>query len=178
VTILLGNGRGGFTAAPQSPATGPSPYSVVVGDFNNDGNQDLAVTNQFSKTVTVLIGDGKGNFTAEFQSPTTGINPDSVAVADFNGDGKQDVVVANSNDNTATILLGMGDGTFPASQRVPLASGTAPYSAAVADFDIDGRPDFAVAGSGNNTAVFVLNTVTSSASAGLSGNQDPRRRYS
>ena len=46
VVVLLGNGSGGFSAAPGSPFTvGTAPKSVVVGDFNGDGVQDLAVGN-------------------------------------------------------------------------------------------------------------------------------------
>src|SRR5947207_2833554 len=41
VTILIGDGTGGFTAAPGSPVTvGQTPKSLVVGDFNNDGKPD------------------------------------------------------------------------------------------------------------------------------------------
>jgi hypothetical protein len=44
VVVLLGNGSGGFSAAPGSPfATGTQPTCVAVGDFNADGNQDLAL---------------------------------------------------------------------------------------------------------------------------------------
>ena len=42
VTVLLGNGLGGFTSADGSPfAVGGGPSFVVVGDFNGDGIQDL-----------------------------------------------------------------------------------------------------------------------------------------
>ena len=37
-------------------ATGDGPASVAVGDFNGDGNPDLAVANQLSSTVSVLVG--------------------------------------------------------------------------------------------------------------------------
>jgi hypothetical protein len=47
VTILLGNGAGGFTAFSGGPiAVGTQPFSVVVGDFNGDGIQDLATANR------------------------------------------------------------------------------------------------------------------------------------
>ena len=49
VTVLLGNGSGGFSAAPSSPfATGASPQSIAVGDFNGDGKPDLAIANSGS----------------------------------------------------------------------------------------------------------------------------------
>ena len=61
----LGNGTGSigdgtFTAA-ASPATGSSPQSVVVGDFNGDGRQDLATANTAASTVSVLLGNGTGS---------------------------------------------------------------------------------------------------------------------
>jgi hypothetical protein len=89
VSILLGNGDGTFQPALDYPA-GIWPRSVAVGDFNRDGNQDLAVTGQSG--VTILLGDGKG----AFQPPhnyAAGL-AGSVAVADFNGDGYPDLVVA------------------------------------------------------------------------------------
>ena len=91
VTVLLGNGKGGFTAAAASPfAVGNYPYSVAVGDFNEDGVQDLVTANGGDDTVTVLLGTGPGGFTAAAGSPfKVGSFPESVVVGDFNGDGIQ-----------------------------------------------------------------------------------------
>jgi hypothetical protein len=45
VNVFLGDGRGGFAAAPGSPfPVGVSPDSVAVGDFNRDGKLDLSIT--------------------------------------------------------------------------------------------------------------------------------------
>lgn len=63
VSILLGDGLGGFTAAPGSPVpVGTAPSSVVVGDFNLDGIQDLAVANSGGNNGSVLLGNGDGHF--------------------------------------------------------------------------------------------------------------------
>src|SRR4029453_12427051 len=64
VSILLNNGSGGFTQPPGSPA-GPflTDESVAVGDFNLDGNPDLAVLNGGASTVTIMLGNGSGGFT-------------------------------------------------------------------------------------------------------------------
>ena len=68
---------------------------VAVGDFNGDGNLDLAVANEVSGTVAVLLGNGNGTFAAATTFSTGGSDPDSLAVGDFNGDGKLDLAVAN-----------------------------------------------------------------------------------
>ncbi|MGA8437028.1 MAG: FG-GAP-like repeat-containing protein [Candidatus Sulfotelmatobacter sp.] len=57
VSLLLGNGDGTFQAATPSTlfGTGSEAYSAVVGDFNGDGAEDLAVANGVSNTVSVLL---------------------------------------------------------------------------------------------------------------------------
>ena len=54
VSVLLGNGSGGFGAATSYPV-GSFPSSVAVGDFNRDGFPDLAVANNSSSSVSVLL---------------------------------------------------------------------------------------------------------------------------
>src|SRR5207249_10317895 len=63
ISVLLGNGDGTFHAA-KSFAAGTAPSSVAVGDFNGDGNPDLAVANAGSNDVSVLVGNGDGTFQA------------------------------------------------------------------------------------------------------------------
>jgi hypothetical protein len=54
ISVLLGDGAGGF--APKTDFTvGTNPFSVTTGDFNRDGNPDLAVANFDSNNVSVLI---------------------------------------------------------------------------------------------------------------------------
>lgn len=55
IAILLGDGKGGFTNSRGSPCpAGGNPEGLVVGDFNGDGREDVAVANPFVGTVTVL----------------------------------------------------------------------------------------------------------------------------
>ena len=79
ITVLLGNGSGGFTPATGSPvAIGTTPYSIAVGDFNGDGIQDLVVTILSDNTVAVLLGNGSGGFTVAAGSPfAVGNSPQS-----------------------------------------------------------------------------------------------------
>ncbi len=169
VTVLLGNGDGTFTATATCPATGNDPLSIAVGDFNGDGNLDLAVANhcgndinecpsEQSSTVTILIGDGKGNFTPAATTLTVDLAVTSVAVGDFNGDGILDLAVTSEFSNGSgelAVLLGNGNGTFTPVPTLFL-TGSVPNSIVEGDFNGDGIPDLAVANEESSSVTVLL----------------------
>jgi hypothetical protein len=171
ISILLGKGDGTFTAATPIPSIGTPPCeiislqsncAIVVGDFNDDGHADLALTSDLNNTVVVLKGNGQGGFTPFPGSPiTVGVFPQALKIGDFNNDGIQDLAVANAYSNTITILLGNGDGTFTASSASPISSGITdfPFFLAVGDFNGDGNADLAVV-DGNDVPNGVENNVS------------------
>ena len=59
---LLGAGNGTFGAATNFAVGGGGPVSITVGDFNEDGRQDLAVAKRNNDTVAILLGHGDGTF--------------------------------------------------------------------------------------------------------------------
>ena len=142
------NGNTSFTNA-ADVSVGTNPFSVAIGDFNNDGKQDIAAANAGSDTVSIGLGDGAGGF----GGPTVvsaGDGPNGMAIGDFNNDGKQDLAVANLNANTVSIRLGDGSGGFSSTTDVRV--GTGPSSVAAGDFNNDGKQDLAVANAlGSNT---------------------------
>jgi FG-GAP-like repeat/Bacterial Ig-like domain (group 3) len=170
IYILLGKGDGTFTTANGSPIVGvgtkpciPFPLnerancSMAAGDFNNDGNVDLAETSGFDNTVIILLGDGKGGFAPASGSPIAGFNfPEAVRIGDFNNDGFLDLVVANGKGNTVSILLGNGQGTFTAAFGSPIQVGGFPFFVAVTDFNGDGSADIAVSNANDNTVSVLL----------------------
>ncbi len=156
VTILLGNGAGGFAASSGGPLpAAANPISVTAGDFNDDGIVDLAVAST-GGTVSILLGTGTGAFTAAGGSTfAAGSNPSSLAIGDFDGDGNADLAVAGGNGNNVTVLMGDGNGGF-AAVFAPFPAGTHPVSVAVADFNGDGNQDLAVANNLSNNLTILL----------------------
>ncbi len=159
VTVLLGNGAGGFAASTGSPfVVGTNPSSMVVGDFNGDGIQDLGVANAGSSNVTVLLGNGAGGFTAAASGPfSVGSSPESIVAADFNGDGVLDIATANLGGNNLTVLLGNGSGGFTQGPGSPFNLGTL-VAVALGDFNGDGISDLAAVNIANGHVAILLGT--------------------
>ena len=106
LTVQVGTACTGVPAFTHSAdvAIGPSSREVAIGDFNNDGKQDLAVANGISTgIVSIRLGDGVGGFSGT-TSISVGTFPFSVAIGDFNNDGKQDIATANSGSDTASLF--------------------------------------------------------------------------
>ena len=161
VGVLLGDGKGGFTATPGSgfSSGGVDPNTLVLADFNNDGKLDLALANQTGNTVTIFQGDGKGGFTALGSPIASGKQPTYVIASDLNGDGNLDLVVTNATDRNVSVFLGNGQGAFSAATGSPFAVGVFPQAVAAADFNNDGQPDLVVANSGSGTVNVLLNNM-------------------
>ena len=83
--------------------------SVAIGDFNGDGNSDLAFLGfeTLTYSVSILLGTGTGLFGLATNFAVVSF-PKSVAIGDFNGDGKSDLAVRSSTffgGNDVSILL-------------------------------------------------------------------------
>jgi hypothetical protein len=151
VIVLLGNGDGTF----QSPVhynAGPasSMLDLAVGDFDHDGNLDLAVTTNAG--IAILAGSRNGIF----QTPVVYVAGDafgSLAVGDFNNDGNPDLVAVDTTTNEIAILLGKSDGTFGSPADFPV--GGNPWAVEAADFNNDGNLDLAVTNSINSVAILL-----------------------
>jgi hypothetical protein len=167
ISILLGNGSGGFQAPVNYPTLEGSgsvtPNSLAVGDFNKDGTLDLAATN--SNSVTILLGNGNGTFQAAVNYGA-GMLPQSVVAADLNGDTADDLVVANYNGmgipqafgSTLSVLMSNGSGRFLADEYYP--TGYRPTAIVAGDFNGDGKLDMAVANGNYYSPVIPSRTVS------------------
>ena len=146
VRILKNNGSGNFSEPGSSPETaGNSPEQAVAADFDDDGDQDLAVANASSGNVTILKNNGSGNFFEPSSSPVaTGMFPIAIATADLDGDGDPDLATSNSGPDNVTILRNDGAANFAERPSSPELVGQDPISIAAADLDGDTDQDLAV----------------------------------
>ena len=149
----LSDGKGNFTytyALPFSSTTNLSYIEPTTADFNGDGKQDILFVGA-DNTLSAALSRGDGTF---FDPVSVGLPGLQCEVnyspaGDLNGDGKMDIVAPYPGDASCGgsgsmpsgvfVLLGKGDGTFTLIMFCPLGSEL--YSAALADFNGDGKLD-------------------------------------
>jgi len=165
-TTTSGSSTPSFSAKTDF-TTGSYSRSVAIGDLNGDGKPDIAVANTGSNTVSIFLNTTTpGASTPSFLAKTdfaVSSDPYSVAIGDLNYDGKPDLVVASNFSSTVSILLNTTTplaSTPTFSAKTDFATGVGPYSVEISDLNGDGKPDLAVANSGNDKVSVLLNTTT------------------
>lgn len=131
----------GFGFRPGLPA-GYIPTSAVTGDFNSDGNMDVAISNGGDNTIYVFLGNGDTSFRVPEIIYTQGQAPIWIAAASLRNNGHLDLITADADSNTVEIFPGNGDGTFQASSQV--AVNQIPTFILTADINQDGKQDIVV----------------------------------
>jgi hypothetical protein len=148
IDIWMGNGNGTFQT-PIATSVNFEFNNLVAGDFNGDGNLDLAVAQPTGNNgcpmplLYAFLGTGDGHLNLAAGGGKVMGWP--LAVADINGDGRLDLVTTSTDFGCDTwfpaVNLGNGDGTF----GNPIQVGTlGSYSTpAIGDFNRDGILDLA-----------------------------------
>jgi hypothetical protein len=106
ITVLLGNGKGGFTTmrgSPLSLAGCYGPDRVDTGDLTASGRRDIVVSCALNNKVFFFLAGMDGSFSNSSRSVPTGWG--GIAVSDLDGDGKSDVVISNNDSGRITILF-------------------------------------------------------------------------
>jgi hypothetical protein len=140
LSILLGDGKGGFTLKTNYPV-GTVPQGVAVGDFDGDGIPYIVATRVYGDEFILLKGLGDGNFApATYQNFNATDPGGAVLVGDFNNDHKLDIVAAVKPVGF-TASMGAGNGSF--SNAVPKWI-SCDCAIATGDFNHDGKLDIVV----------------------------------
>jgi hypothetical protein len=163
VSLLLGNGSGGFSNASGSPFPGPNAaLDVATGDFNNDGIPDVVAVG--STQFTVRLGTGSGSLSGP-TTVTDGAAYGEVVTGDFNSDGNLDFAGLRGTAQV-NVYLGNGSGTtFTLAATSPITVGTGATGLETDDFNNDGKPDLAVTNSGGGIPALQIFLGTGSAGA-------------
>lgn len=176
ISILLGDGLGGFELIAEYYVGGDHPFHIITADFNGDGCLDLANSNRGLPFVQILLGDCRGRF-SEVRNVRVSSENATLVAGDFNNDGTIDIASADigifdadhpeRSNNKVSVLLGNGDGTFRAFRGFEVR--LAPEGIVTGDFDGDGHLDLV-------TANLFSNTITVLFGDG-DGNFEPGKEY-
>ena len=163
--LYLGDGRGGFAAAPDDmlPAHPICAGATCAADFDRDGRQDLFIgarimPGRFPSSPASMLLHHQGD---RFEDVTDTLAPTLRAAgmvtaaiwADVDGDAWPDLLVAFDWGTVRCWRNRAGAGFEDWSERAGFsAAGAGQWrSLAAADFNGDGRPDFAAGNLGLNT---------------------------
>ena len=138
---------------------GANSYALV-GDFNNDGFQDIVTIyptldrngeseNQFKNgNMALYLGTGKGAFVRKDGSGIPEARSGAVCAGDINNDGILDLAVCGWNDtvggDATYVMLGNGDGTFKTVENE--ISGVESGALSFLDYNGDGNLDLFLTG--------------------------------
>ena len=145
IPIFLGNRADTFRFADYATSAYYPNFgadNAAYGDFNGDGNLDVAYQAYFGFNsplgLSVALGEGNGKFRNGWYEDESNIYPENVVVGDFNGDGKLDLITGGSL--FTYVYLGNGDGTFDLSQTYDFGG----IIMLAGDFNNDGKLDLVV----------------------------------
>ncbi|GAB2864034.1 FG-GAP repeat protein [Streptomyces deserti] len=150
LTVLWGGARGIKSgtdiSSPLPEFRNELGWSVATGDFDGDGDTDLAALNNAAPGLHIFQGPftrtGKATgLTSVDPDEQTGIHPDQIVTGDVTGDGATDLLVLGLEEITGgfrtrgVLYKGSAGGLTPGSK---LAGG---YAAVIADVNKDGYGD-------------------------------------
>ncbi|UII25928.1 FG-GAP-like repeat-containing protein [Fulvivirga maritima] len=170
--ILSFGGETGLSASDFSAeinqSTQPTPYDLVISDFNNDGKNDIIVTSAGSNSIQILqnntttVGAASPSFTASSYSLPSTATTLNITSADLNGDNKPEVILseANETDPSSRVFIltnnsGASIGFAAAPYIVDIASSQTKL-VDISDIDGDGKPDLIVSDQADNGKIYVL----------------------
>jgi len=142
VSVLIGDGRGGFRAPVNYPVD-LEPRGLSVMDLEGDGDIDIVTANRVGNTMAILYNRGDGTFSPRLIFDSGGGGETACAAADANEDGILDLFVGAFTGKEIILLLGDGKGALKFAARIDCKG--SPWMVAAGDVDGDGHVDVVAA---------------------------------
>jgi hypothetical protein len=142
ISILLGTTSRTWENSVSIALSPGTPRYVSLGDFDGDGDEDIACLDKLGGQCWLLYNDGDANFTLE---DTIQVNdsPHSMVVVDIDKDNDLDYVISHVGSITQLILFNDGTGHVESTQGVFIPGGAAEIK--TADLNNDGMLDITTA---------------------------------
>lgn len=155
-TVLLNDGSGVFTNQATYPV-GQQPRGLSLADMDGVNGPDVVLCNGGNgivKGISVFFNNGNAVFSSPSgaEVPLESTPQDSV-IADLDGDLDLDVLAVDTSDST--VLIALNDGTGDLTLDTTFGTVFLPTSAAVFDFNGDGRLDIVTTGIVGNISLHV-----------------------
>ncbi|CAF3798250.1 unnamed protein product, partial [Rotaria sordida] len=156
VGVIFGYGNSTFgTQMLYTMGLSSRPSSLTIGDFNNDAQLDIAVTNSGTKNIELMLGSENGTFLRQKSYDIfSDFTPISIAAGDFNNDRRFDIVVAYDDTEVVSIFVAYDLGFFK--NVATYLTGGGPQSVVVGDFNNDTKLDIVVSNGPANTVSILL----------------------
>jgi hypothetical protein len=167
VTILKNNSTPGTLsfATAATLSVGTNPQALALGDFDGDGNLDLAVANNGANSVSLFRNTNATTGTISFPGTASltlasGTNPFGLTLGDVDGDGKVDLAVENTGSSTVQVFKNITLGSsLSFTAGASYATGSSPQGVVMGDMNGDGKPDLAVTNAATGVS-FLRNLIT------------------
>lgn len=155
-SIHYGNGDGTFDnyiTFPSANIGEGGDRTICTGDFNGDGNSDLAGSRVAANNVAVVYGDGNGNFSAP-DIYEDGIQyARTIIAAHLNNDTYEDIVITSNSADEVFVYFGTAAENL--SSPLVLTAAGAPEGVTAFDANEDGANDlFVVCPNANKLYMF------------------------
>ena len=137
--VCFNDGKAHFQCRPLGPETSAT---ILAGDINNDGHQDVVVACRDDCQSVVYVNDGRGNFPRKIPFGPAKASTRALALADFDGDGRLDIAACHE-DQGLYVYFNDGKGAFSAGVQIA-GRDALPYSMIAADLNRDGKPEIIV----------------------------------
>jgi len=137
--ICWNDGKAHFKCTPLGPETSAT---ILAGDMDGNGSQDVVVACRDDCQSVVYLNDGKGNFPVKHPFGPARSSTRAIAIADFDGDGRLDIAACHEGEGLF-VYFNTGGGNFGPGLKIA-GREALPYSMLAADLNKDGKPEIIV----------------------------------